>query len=220
MLPRISSFFHILSFQNETTDCGFYSNLNLWRCIIALLFVTAPIVSIHLAFAQDKNLSNAIQIENNKIPNIATYENKDFGFKVEYPSSWIVLEDYLEFHTIALFELIHTDIYDFTNTTLAEIDLKIIDNPNDFSAKNLTLDDIDTSGQTIISAVNATIGPLPGLKLVDYTLDDITTKHMQAWTVLPKSNKLFLIYYIAQPSLYDQYLPVMEHMINSFKLIG
>lgn len=137
---------------------------------------------------------------------------------IEYPSSWILQQDNLRLNTVAAFSLIHTNIYDFTNTTLAEVDIRVFNNRGNVTAENLTSGDIGTAGQTVLNISKTTLGGLPAVKIIDYTFGDVTTKHMQVWTVLPKHNLRLLVYYIAPPSLYDQYLPAVQHMLNSFKL--
>jgi len=39
-----------------------------------------------------------------------TYENPDFGIKMQYPSNWIKQQDNLVFSTIVAFQLIHQNI--------------------------------------------------------------------------------------------------------------
>jgi hypothetical protein len=190
--------------------------------VVAIFFILSTIIFLPHTFGQanPNTLPNQTpQLQNATVSPTSIYKNKDFGFMIEYPTSWILQQDNLRLNTIAAFSLIHTNIYDFTNTTLAEVDIRVFNNRGNVSAENLTLIDIGTVGETILSSSRSTVGGLPALKIVDYTFGDMTTKHMQVWTVLPKHNLRLLFYYIAQPSYYDQYLNVMEHMLNSFKVI-
>ena len=52
-----------------------------------------------------------------------------------------------------------------------------------------TLSDIGSAGETISNNYRGEIyiSALPALKIVDYTFDEITTKHMQVWTILPRT---------------------------------
>jgi hypothetical protein len=148
------------------------------------------------------------------------YENKDFGFKLSYPSSWTVKEDNLFFNTVVSFTLIDTNIYDYTNRTIAEVDIRIFPTYANRTANDISLNDVNTSKQLILNATNGTLGGHRSLDIVDYTFEDSTRKHFQVWTVLPKHDALLLIYYIAEPGVYPQYLNVVQSMIKSFKFIG
>ena len=122
------------------------------------------------------------QLQNATVSPTSTYKNEDFGFMIEYPTSWILQQDNLRLNTIAAFSLIHTNIYDFTNTTLAEVDIRVFNNRGNVSAENLTLSDIDTTSQTILNSPR-NLGWFTCMRIIDYTFDGITTKHMQIWTV-------------------------------------
>jgi hypothetical protein len=150
-----------------------------------------------------------------------TYENHDFGFKMKYPSNWIKQEDNLLLHTIAAFELIHENIYDFTNTTLAELDLRVYTAPQNETYAKLNISQINTQGQMIISHYKndtTTLGGLPALRIINYYFGDITRKEMQVWTFIPSKHVLVELVYIAQPPNYSRYLPVIEKMIGSVEL--
>lgn len=191
-------------------------------CVVALFPVVATIIYLPPTFGQANPNTlpdQTTQLQNATVSPTVVYKNKDFGFEIEYPISWILQQDNLRLNTIAAISLVHTNIYDFTNTTLAEIDIRVFNNRGNVSAENLTLSDIGTTGGITLNSSRSTLGGLPALKIVDYTFDGFTTKHMQVWTVLPEHNLRLLIYYIAQPSLYDQYLPVMQHTLASFKLM-
>jgi hypothetical protein len=190
-------------------------------CLAAILFIFGAIIYLPSVFGQANPITlpdQITQLQNTTASTTSLYKNSDFGFITEYPTSWIFEQDNLRLNTIAAFSLIHTNIYDFTNSTLAEIDIRVFNNGGNVSAENLTLSDIGSAGEIILNSSRSTLGGLPALKIVDYTFDGITTKHMQVWTVLPENNLRLLIYYIAQPSFYDQYLPVMQHVLDSFKL--
>ena len=190
--------------------------------MIAIFFVLSGVIFLAPAFGQinpNRLPDQTTQLQNATLSPTSIYKNKDFGFTIEYPTTWILQQDNLGLNTIAALSLIHTNIYDFTNTTFAEVDIRVFNNRGNISADNLTLSDIGSAGETILNSSRSTLGGLPALKIVDYTFDEIITKHMQVWTILPKNNLRLLIYYIVQPSLYDQYLSVMQHMLDSFKLI-
>lgn len=166
---------------------------------------------------QSKNSNNS----STKNATFLTYENPDFGIKARYPSNWIKLEDNLLFHTIAAFQLIHENIYDFTNTTLAEVDLRIFPAPQNETFAKLNLGQINTRGEVISSYyknATTTLGGFPALKIVNYFFGDVTQKEMQVWTFIPSKNVLLEMLYIAQPSKYSVYLPVVQKIIDSVEI--
>lgn len=176
-----------------------------------------PLAGAAEAGVQSKNLTN----NSNKSSIFLTYENHDFGIKMQYPSDWIKMEDNLLFHTIAAFQLIHENIYDFTNATLAEVDLRVYKAPQNETSAKLSIGQINTQGQVISNYYkNSTInlGGLPAIKIVNYFFGDVTQKELQVWTFVPGKNVLVEIIYIAQPSKYSLYLPNVQKMIDSVKI--
>ena len=140
---------------------------------------------------------------------------------MQYPSNWIKLEDNLLLHTLAAFQLIHENIYDFTNTTLAELDLRVYTAPQNETYAKLNISQIYTRGQMVISHYKndtTTLGGLPAVKIINYFFGDVTQKEMQVWTFIPSKNVLVELLYIAQPSKYSLYLPVVEKMIDSVEI--
>ena len=150
-----------------------------------------------------------------------TYQNLDFGIKMQYPSNWTKLEDNLLLHTIAAFSNIHQNPYDFTNLTLAEVDLRVYNAPQNETSAKLNIGQINTQGQVIISHYQngtTTLGGLPALKIISYFFGDVSLKEMQVWTFVPSKNVLVELVYIAQPSKYSLYLPIVERMIDSVEI--
>lgn len=168
--------------------------------------------------AEGAHLSNNDNVDNNTL---LTYQNPDFGIKLHYPSNWIKQEDNLFLHTIVAFSLIHENIYDFTNTTLAELDLRVYNAPANETFAKLNIDQINTRGQTIINQYKnntSTLGGLPAIKIINYFFGGVTQKEMQIWTFIPSKNALVELIYIAQPSIYSLYIPIVERMIDSVEI--
>jgi hypothetical protein len=151
-----------------------------------------------------------------------TYQNPDFGIKMQYPSNWTKQEDNLLLHTIAAFQLIHQNIFDFTNTSLAELDLRVYTAPQNETFAKLDIGQINTQGQAIVGHyknATTTLGRLPALKIINYFFGDVTTKEMQVWTFIPSKHVLVELIYVAQPSKYSLYLPIVQRMIDSVEII-
>lgn len=152
---------------------------------------------------------------------LLTYQNPDFGIKIKYPSNWTKIEDGLLLHSIVAFQLQHENIYDFTNTTLAEIDLRVYNAPPNETSAKLGINQIYTGGQTIIGYYKnstTTLGGLPAIKIVNYYFGDVTQKEMQIWTFVPNKHILLEVLYISPPSKFSLYLPAAQKLINSLEL--
>jgi hypothetical protein len=161
------------------------------------------------------------QSNNTNINRTLTYENRDFGIKMQYPSNWIKLQDNLLLHTIVAFQLMHENIYDFTNTTLAELDLRVYTAPQNETSAKLNIAQINTQGQVIVSSYKndtTSLAGLPALKIINYYFGDVSQKEMQVWTFVPNKHVLVELLYIAQPSKYSVYLPTVERMIDSVEI--
>jgi hypothetical protein len=87
--------------------------------------------------------------------------------------------------------LIHQDIYDFTNTTLAELDLRVYNAPQNETFAKMNINQVNdigkmnTTNQVIIghykNATN-TLAELPALKIINYYFGNVGQKEMQVWT--------------------------------------
>jgi hypothetical protein len=116
------------------------------------------------------------------------YQIPDFEIKMQYPSNWTKQEDNLALHTIVGFSLIHQDVYDFTNTTLAELDLRVYNAPQNETFAKLNIDQVNhigqmnTTNQVIIGHyknATTTLAGLPALKIINYYFGNVGQKEMQ-----------------------------------------
>ena len=123
--------------------------------------------------------------------------------------------------------MIHQDIYDFTNTTLAELDLRVYNAPENITFTNLNIDQVNhigkanTTNQVIIGHyknATTTLAGLPALKIINYYFGDVGQKNMQVWTFIPSKHLLVELVYIADPSKYYLYLPTIQRMIDSVEI--
>ena len=156
-----------------------------------------------------------------------TYQNPDFQIKMQYPSNWTKQEDNLALHTIVGFSLIHQDIYDFTNTTLAELDVRVYNAPQNESFAKLNIDQVNHIGQMNTTNLmiighyknaTTTLAGLPALKIINYYFGNVSQKEMQVWTFIPSKHILVELIYLADPSKYHLYLPIIERMIDSVEI--
>jgi eukaryotic-like serine/threonine-protein kinase len=204
--------------------------------LVLLLFSSLLYCTIQHSLAQsDTNDSDSkntdqgqgVAVKNNN-GTFLTYQNPDFHIKMRYPSNWTKQEDNLAKHTIVGFSLIHQDIYDFTNTTLAELDVRVYNAPENETFTNLNIDQVNhigkanTTNQVIIGHyknATTTLAGLPALKIISYYFGDIDQKNMQVWTFIPSKHLLVELVYIADPSKYYLYLPIIQRMIDSVEIV-
>jgi eukaryotic-like serine/threonine-protein kinase len=200
--------------------------------LVLLLFLSLLYATIQHTLAQSdtndsdskntgKNQGAAVKNSNSTF---LTYQNPDFEIKMQYPSNWTKQEDNLALHTIVVFSLIHQDIYDFTNTTLAELDLRVYNAPQNETFAKLNIDQVNnigqmnTTNQVIIGHyknATTTLAGLPALKIINYYFGNVGQKEMQVWTFIPSKHLLVELIYLAAPSKYYLYLPTIERMIDS-----
>jgi serine/threonine-protein kinase len=71
----------------------------------------------------------------------------------------------------------------------------------------------------VLESTSTTIAGKPAHKIVFSAIDnkEVKRKAMQVWTVI--GNKAILITYKAEPDKFSSYLPTIERMIDSFKVI-
>jgi hypothetical protein len=176
--------------------------------------------------SKNSGMSKGAAVKNNN-GTFLTYQNPDFEIKIQYPSNWTKQEDNLVLHTIVVFSLIRQDIYDFTNTTLAELDLRVYNAPQNETFAKLNIDQVNDIGQmnktnqVIIGHyknATTTLAGLPALKIINYYFGNVGQKEMQVWTLIPTKHLLAELIYIADPSKYYLYLPTIERMIDSVEI--
>ncbi len=196
--------------------------------ILGLIQAFAPPLISHVlaldtstASSSSSSSSNDTSTASANSSSFLTYQNHDFGIRMQYPSNWTKQEDNLLLHTIAAFSLIHQNPFDFANVTLAEVDLRVYNAPQNETSAKLNIGQINTQGQTIVGYYKnstTTLGGYPALKIISYFFGVVTQKEMQIWTFIPNKHVLVEIIYIAQPSKYSLYLPIVQRMIDSVEI--
>jgi eukaryotic-like serine/threonine-protein kinase len=164
-------------------------------------------------FLQPKNSD---QVE----ANLALYENADYGFKVDYPEAWsqqnrddffatgvtffAPLEnnsDQFKERVSVFVENLSDDISlaQYTEESIAEV--KKLSDPNVEEAKAINLG--ENQGRQII-----------------YTGEEngSSVQKMQVWSV--QNERVYIVTYTALPDSYNNYLPTIEKMIESFETIN
>jgi hypothetical protein len=158
-------------------------------------------------------------INNNNSISFLTYREPDLGIKMQYPSNWLKREDGLVLHSIAAFFLMHTDLRDRTNTTFAELDIRIY-------AQNATSDILSEvrqinnhSNEVILNSYKNPTAQSGFLVL--RTLDKkyrFGLEELQVWSVIPTKHILVEMLYLADPLDYSRYLQVAKKIMQSLEI--
>jgi len=164
-----------------------------------------------MQFGQATTSSEEEEGEEQEVTDLQTYTNEDFKFTINYPSDWETSEQ----------DLIRYEIARFTPTEEppAVVGVYIVD----VSQTNETLTElinqgIEDSNNPQISKINTTLAGLPAVQQVYYQYDFGTVKSMET-TTLTDSNKLLTVHYVTDPGTFDEYLPTVNQMIESFELL-
>jgi eukaryotic-like serine/threonine-protein kinase len=148
-----------------------------------------------------------------------TYENSELGISIQYPSNWEKIASLDNFVTFTAPPETDTRIYP------AALGLKV----QELSSKNIPLQEITKVQMSdlkrsnpdlkVLESTSTTIADKPAHKIVFSAIDnkEVERKAMQVWTVI--GNKAFLITYKAEPDKFSSYLPIIERMIDSLKVI-
>lgn len=140
-----------------------------------------------------------------------TYENPEFGIRVQYPSDWGRLD--LSF----LGTSADIDFYPLNDTSGAKaVRIQV----EQLLSQNMTLDQYtdtqinSTEGQILESNVT-TLGNLPAHEIV---FTDVGLKTLQVWTL--KDDKVYAITYVAEEEDYENGLQIAQRIIESFGIIS
>ena len=179
--------------------------------VVAVIVIgLLPFYLITMQFGQ-ATASSEEEGEEQEETELRTYTNEDFKFTINYPLDWEPSEHDLLKYEIARFTptegpppVVMVYIYNVgeTNKTLAE-----------FIDKG-----VEDSDNRLISKVSTTLSGLPAFQLVYYQYDTGTVKSMET-TTLTDSNDLITVHYVTDPGTFDEYLPIVNQMIESFELL-
>ena len=169
--------------------------------------------------------SNSTTIKNQTKPiDFLVYENSTFGIKINYPKNWALetLPDDPPLTNIVIFYSpeskdyvsVGMDTYDYSNTkidTMKELLKEAISAyasfPDDFKDFKL-----------LASSSNKVLAGLPAYMLEAEYQDSEFGKQMILETGILKDQINYLITYMASPSQYKQYIPIVQSMLKSFEM--
>jgi hypothetical protein len=156
-----------------------------------------------------------------------TYNDKNFEFTIQYPLGWDKDEGNREFNSVVRFVPPQND---------ADVDIRIFpkgdynsideygdtfkDSTRDYKMlsyyrnSSTTLSDRPALRATYLTTYNASVTGIA------YDNKSSPLKEMTVSTMVPERESIYSISYFAKPNAFDNYLPVVEKMINSFKIYG
>jgi PsbP len=170
------------------------------------------------------NMSNSTYLSNYSA---LTYNDKDHGFSIQYPLGWTIDQGGKEFYTVLRFVSAQNN---------ADVDIRIFPRGGYKS--------IDEYGDTFKEAKNdykllnyyrnisTTLSDRPAVRAIylttynssitekTYDNKSFTSKELTVATMVPEKESIYAITYLSDPADFDDYRPVVEKMIDSFKIDG
>jgi hypothetical protein len=156
-----------------------------------------------------------------------TYENPDFGISMRYPADWMKQEDNLVNNAIVLFYAPSTE-----NTT--EVNVKVVPLGEEETLENIeeqitNRTGFESTGKTINSS-RTILNGLPAIEITFYEFgqsnmfselfgnEPTTKKGLQIWTLDPETDISYGITYLAPPSKFVEYLPLVRQMVSTLQI--
>ena len=187
---------------------------------IPLITLGSIVMVISLVLTSSNGQSNQ-----NLMPGFKLYENADYNISIQYPTTWDISEQDLPANGIV--QLKAPDTKDQSTSAILLV-------ANYQMPKNTTLDEFvdyffkerykNSTDYKLISSSNTILAGLSGRQFILYDYDkdilgiESTGKVMRLIAFDNNTSNGYLIKYWAQPSLYNKYLPLVQKMINSFKI--
>jgi len=164
------------------------------------------------------NPSDAENFNTNDTQNMSgTFNDTDIGISLNYPQDWTIDKDSNENYNIASFDSpdkeVHVDIRVFPAKDYKSI--KEYGNKSFKNSTDYTLLQYYRNSTTLLSGK-------PAIKVVYLTTNGLftttTSKAMMFATLVPEKKSIFAVVYFADSSNFNDFLPDVNRMINSFKI--
>ena len=150
--------------------------------------------------------------------NYKTYESKDYGVQISYPSDWQVQENFEG--TIAVFASPKE-----TSLDLFQENVNLV--AQDMSANPMTLEQYTETAikqlegvftnVKIVERGNAKLANLPAYKIAYEATGDFNLKIMHVWAV-DNNNKVYTLTYSSELSKFNSNILKVNYMLDSFKI--
>jgi len=157
----------------------------------------------------------------------STYNDNDLGFSIQHPSDWRIDTKQTQFNTVVGF---------YSPDNVAEVDVRIFPKGDyksirDYGDKNFKQSNEQTllayyrnsstllSGKPAFKAIYLTTYN-PSMFENAFGYKSSTSKAIMTGTMVLDKKSIYAIAYFANSADFDNYRPVVENMINSFKIYG
>lgn len=151
---------------------------------------------------------------------LSLYENPDRDFKVNYPQAWSKQNRDDFFATGVIF---FSPLKDNSDKFKERVSVLVENLANDMTLAEYTEKSIaeikKLSDPNVDEAKAVNLGANEGRQVIYNSEQNGTpVQRMQTWTI--ENNRAYVVTYTAQPDSYDDYLPAVEKMIESFETIN
>ena len=145
--------------------------------------------------------------------NFSIYENSSFGIKIQYPSDWKKIEDFRGswFRNFNESVNMRMEIIPYGNRSLDEL-----------TSDQISLIQQQFPRQELIESNETTIGDNYSAHKIVFTFPeeprnlDAKFKEMKVWTL--NGSQGYIISYFTAADAYDNYLPIAQTVIDSFRI--
>ena len=203
-------------------DCGFSnftrltnSSLASTKAIGIIITIIISLILLPTFISSSKSIQDQTQF--------LTYESKDFGFSIRYPSDWEKEEEIAS--SSSNVKIVASFIKNNGSQIYTEADLYI--RTEDFLGKNITLEEFAelqkayTSSLLAVSSFNESktiIGNKPAWQLeYDFKRFGGTTRY-GINSLIINDDIGYSIVFTTDKDKYDRYFPIAQEMINSFQV--
>ena len=176
-----------------------------------VMMIFFSFLTIDESFAQ-WTIPNIDSLNNQKI-NFSTYESKDSNLKIDYPSDWSLMENSsnsIEFRpptTESGEELVKMSVIPLSSKSITMQSI-VAETLKD---KSNSLDNFQLQDTNIVPNLEN----IPMHKLVYTYTNSNNEQIMQLDFGMINNNQLYLISFISSPSVYYNYIPIVDKMIGS-----
>jgi eukaryotic-like serine/threonine-protein kinase len=177
--------------------------------IIILTILAIAICGLFLTF---------IWLQTKKVSYIS-YENQDYGVKINYPKTWEVQtrDDFLISGFIFISPLENSQDSFQENVSVFVENLVSDTSLNEYTTESIA-EIKQFSDPNITNAKLTNLGAYEGRSIIYQGREgNIVVKRMQIWTV--SDGRAYTITYTAQPEHYEKFLPIVKRITNSFDLL-
>jgi len=194
--------------------------------LLILLFVLCPSYSEFYKPQKSMEDNPSIMSNPNNVTSFLPYEDKDIGFKIDYPSSWNIDLESSEHYNVVSFEspdhkgVVNVRIIpQAEHQSVKEYGDKHFKESNDstlleYYRNKTTL----LSDQPAIKVIYLTTY-IPSIFESIYGYSSHTFKALFTTTLVSEKKSFYTVVYFSSPAAFDDHLPTVEKMIKSFQII-